>query len=68
MILYAKILNILLEIYECSSMNLVKLQNTKLKHRNLLQFYILTTKDQKKEIKPFTIELKKIIINSNKTT
>ena len=30
-----------------SSMNLVKLQDTKLTHRNLLPFHILTMKDQK---------------------
>ena len=29
-------------------MNSVKLQDTKLIHRNLLHFYILTTKEQKK--------------------
>ena len=34
-----------------SSMNLVKLQDTKLIHRNLLHFYTLTTKDQKEEFK-----------------
>ena len=34
-----------------SSMNLVKLQVTKLIHRNLLHFYSLTTKDQKEKFK-----------------
>ena len=29
-------------------MNSVKLQDTKLIHRNLLHFYVLTTKEQKK--------------------
>ena len=43
-------------------MNLVKLQDTKLIHRNLLHSYTLTTKNQK-EIKvtiPFTIATKRI--------
>ena len=34
-----------------SSVNLVKLQNTKLIHRNLLQFYTLTTKDKKEKLR-----------------
>ena len=33
-----------------SPMNLVKLQDKKLKHRNLSPFYTLTTKDQKKTL------------------
>ena len=44
-------------------MNLVKLQGTKLTHRNLLHFYILTMKDQKKKLRkkiPFTITSKRI--------
>ena len=32
-------------------MNLVKLQDTKLMHRNLLNSYILTTKDQKEKLR-----------------
>ena len=41
-------------------MNLVKLQDTKLMHRNLLHSYTLTTKDQKeiKETVTFTIATK----------
>ena len=43
-------------------MNLVKLQDTKLMHRNLLHSYTLTMKDQKeiKETIPFTIATKRI--------
>ena len=42
-------------------MNVVKLQDTKLMHRNLLHSYTLTTKDQKeKETIPFTIATKRI--------
>ena len=44
-------------------MNLVKLQDTKLMHRNFSHFYILTMKDQEIEIKeaiPFTITSKTI--------
>ena len=43
-------------------MNLVKSQDTKLIHRNLLHSYTLTTKDQKeiKETIPFTIASKRI--------
>ena len=40
---------------------MVKLQDTKLIHRNLLHFYTLTTKNREiKETIPFTITLKKI--------
>ena len=39
------------ENYQSSSMNLVKLQVTKLTHRNLLHFYTLTMIDQKEEFK-----------------
>ena len=42
-------------------MNSVKLQHTKLIHRNLLHSYTLTTKDQKiKETIPFTSASKRI--------
>ena len=41
-------------------MNLVKLQVTKLIHRNLLHFCILTMKDQKEKNIPFTITSKRI--------
>ena len=43
-------------------MNLVKLQDRKLMHRNLLHSYTLTMKDQKeiKETIPFTIVTKRI--------
>ena len=43
-------------------MNLVKLQDTKLMHRNLLYSYTLTMKDQKEieETIPFTIASKRI--------
>ena len=46
-------------------MNLVKLQGTKLIHRNLLHLYTLTMNYQKEKVKkkkkiPFTIALKKI--------
>ena len=44
-------------------MNLARLQDTKLIHRNHLHFYILKMKNQKKEIKesiPFTIATKRI--------
>ena len=43
-------------------MNLVKLQDTKLMHRNLLYSYTLTTKDQKEKTKetiPFTAAAKR---------
>ena len=43
-----------------SPMNLVKLQDTKLIHRNLLHFCILTMKDQKEKNIPFTITSKRI--------
>ena len=33
-----------------SSINLVKLQDAKLMHRNLLRFYTLRTKDQKEKL------------------
>ena len=36
--------------YQSSSMNLGKLQDTKLIHRNLLHYYTLTTKDQKNKL------------------
>ena len=40
---------------------MVKLQDTKLIHRNLLHFYTLTTKNREiKETVPFTISLKRI--------
>ena len=62
MMLYIKkILNMVPEEY--SSMNLVKLQDTKLIHRNLLCFYILIMKNQKEKLKkppPFTITSKRI--------
>ena len=32
-------------------MNLVRLQDTKLMHRNLLHFYALTKKDQKEKLR-----------------
>ena len=54
------------ENYWSSSMNLVKLQVTKLVHINLLHFYILTMKDQKEKFKkttPFTISLRRISRN-----
>ena len=43
-------------------MNLVKLQDTKLIHRNLLNYYRITTKDQKeiKETISFTIATKRL--------
>ena len=42
-------------------MNLVKLQDTKLIHRNLLHFYTPAMKDQKeKDTIPFTIASKRI--------
>ena len=44
-------------------MNLVKLQDTKLMHRNCLHSYTLTTNCQKREIKetiPFTITSKRV--------
>ena len=43
-------------------MNSVKLQDTKLIHRNRLPFYILTMKDQKeiRETIPFTIASRRI--------
>ena len=42
-------------------MNLVKLQDTKLIYRNLLDFYTLTTKGREiKEIIPFAITPKRI--------
>ena len=43
--------------------NLVKLQDTKLIHRNLLHFYRLTMKKTEREIKetiPFTMAMKRI--------
>ena len=45
------------ENYESSSINSIKLQDTKLVHRNLLHSYTLTMKDQKKikEAISFTI-------------
>ena len=48
--------------YESSSMNLVKLQDTKLIRRNLLHFYTLNTISEReiKEIIPFTITSKRI--------
>ena len=54
-------------------MNLVKLQVTKLIHRNLLHFYILSTKDQKEiqEAIPFTTaseRIKYLGINLSKET
>ena len=50
-ILYTENLKTLTENYESSSMNSVKLQDTKLIHRNLLHFYTLTTKDQKEKLR-----------------
>ena len=53
----------LLENYRCSTMNLVKWQDTKLIHRNLLHFCMLTMKDQKENLRkqlPFTIVSKRI--------
>ena len=42
-------------------MNIVKLQDIKLTHRNLLYFYILILRKQKdKETIPFTIAMKRI--------
>ena len=42
-------------------MNLVKLQDTKLMHRNLLHSYILTMKDQKEKLNnPVTIATERI--------
>ena len=48
--------------YQSSSLNSVKLQDTKLIYRNLLHFYILTAKYQKevKEIISFTIVSQRI--------
>ena len=55
-------LKILLETYWSSSMNLVKLQNTKLIHRNLSHFYTLKIRYQKEKLRknPFTIASKRI--------
>ena len=39
------------ENYYNSSVNLVKLQDAKLIHRNLLLFYVLTMKDQKLKLR-----------------
>ena len=44
-------LNIQKENYQNSSMNLVKLQDTKLIYRNLLHFYTLTTNYQKEKLR-----------------
>ena len=44
-------------------MNLVKLQDTKLEHRNLLHFYTQTTKNQEQRLRkkiPFIIASKRI--------
>ena len=50
-------------------MNLVKLQDTELMHRNLLLSYILTMKDQKEELrKQFHLLLQKKKIPRNKPT
>ena len=46
-----KILKMLPENYQSSSGNSVKLQDTKLIHRNLLNFCILTTEDQKEKLR-----------------
>ena len=50
MILYLENPKTLPENYYSSSMNLVKSLDTKLIHRNQLQFYILTMKDQKEKL------------------
>ena len=39
------------ENYQSSSMNSVKLQDTKLIYRNLFHFYTLTMKDQKEKLR-----------------
>ena len=46
-----KILRMLPENYQSSSMNVVKFQDTKLTHRNPFHFYTLTTKYQKEKLK-----------------
>ena len=49
-------------------MNLVKLQVTKLIHKNLLHFYTLTTKDHTEKFKkqiPFTIASKRKYLGIN---
>ena len=51
MILYIEDIKTLPENHQNSSVNLIKLQVTKLIHRNLLPFYSLTTKDQKEKFK-----------------
>ena len=50
MILYLEILKTLPENCWSSSVNLAKLQDTKLTHRNRLHFYILIMKDQEKKL------------------
>ena len=55
----------LLENYQSSSMNSVKLQATKLIHRNLLHSYILTTKDHKEKLrKQFHLPQQQKALNS----
>ena len=52
-------------------MNLVKFQDTKLSQRNLLHFYTLTTKNQKRKIKetvPFTFTSKRKYLGINLPT
>ena len=54
------VLKILLENSKSSSMNLAKLQDMKLIHRNLSHYCILTKKDQIKDSIPFTIASKRM--------
>ena len=54
------ILKMLPKNHQSPSMNSVKLQDTKLIHRNLLHFYTLTMNDQKEKLIPFKITTKRI--------
>ena len=46
-----KILKMQPENYQSSSMNLVKLKDTKLIYRNILHYYTLTSKDQNEKLR-----------------